>query len=81
MIGPELLIAVFWEKTLFENKRGVGRAVGFGQVQPSTITVVNRFWEKQDGKLMLRSQRTPHRRHPIYATGGVNDGDGVREAH
>ena len=52
LVGPELMIAVFWEETLFENKPGVGGAVGFGQVQPGTIKKVNHFWEKEDGRPM-----------------------------
>src|SRR5262245_17128994 len=43
---PELMIAIFWEETRFENirqsliKRGDnrGRAAGFGQVEPAEIT-------------------------------------------
>jgi hypothetical protein len=49
LLPSELLIAVFWEESVFENKRGVGNAIGFGQVQPGTLDAVNDFWQKQDG--------------------------------
>lgn len=40
---PELLIGIFWEETRFQNKRqitrngGIGRAVGFGQVESQEV--------------------------------------------
>jgi hypothetical protein len=49
LFPPELLAAIFYEETKFQNIPGVGNAVGFGQVQPRTIEMVNHFWEKQDG--------------------------------
>jgi hypothetical protein len=49
---PELLAAIFYEETQFENKRGLGNGIGFGQVQPPSISMVNHFWEQQDGAPM-----------------------------
>jgi hypothetical protein len=44
---PELLTAIFWEETGFQNIRqaGGGPAVGFGQVEAATIKAVNRFFK------------------------------------
>jgi hypothetical protein len=45
---PELLTAIFWEEHgCFKNARqlGGGPAIGFGQVEPATITAVNRFFK------------------------------------
>jgi hypothetical protein len=43
---PELLTAIFWEETGFQNipQTGGGPAVGFGQVERATIKGVNRFF-------------------------------------
>jgi hypothetical protein len=40
---PELLTAIFWEETTFENigQIGAGSAVGFGQVERPSIKMVN----------------------------------------
>jgi len=44
---PELLTAIFWEETGFQNirQRGGGPAVGFGQVERATIKAVNGFFK------------------------------------
>jgi hypothetical protein len=44
---PELLTAIFWEETQFENikQRGGGPAVGFGQIERPTIKDVNSFFK------------------------------------
>jgi len=44
---PELLTAIFWEETGFQNipQFGGGPAVGFGQVERATIKAVNRFFQ------------------------------------
>jgi hypothetical protein len=41
---PELLTAIFWEETNFQNikQMGGGPAVGFGQVERDTIKMVNK---------------------------------------
>jgi hypothetical protein len=46
---PELLTAIFWEETGFQNikQAGGGPAVGFGQVEGATIKAVNRFFKTQ----------------------------------
>jgi hypothetical protein len=46
---PEVLLAIFWEETLFNNIRQPngepGRdGIGFGQVQEDTIKKVNSYW-------------------------------------
>jgi hypothetical protein len=46
----ELILAIFWEESTFSNARQVGwkqGAVGFGQVEPSTVTLAN-IWAKRD---------------------------------
>ena len=42
---PHLMMAIFWEESLFTNRRqiGGGRGVGFGQVEHQ-----NFFWLKQE---------------------------------
>ena len=41
----ELLIGIFWEETMFTNRRQLhGPAVGFGQVEPATIKAVNAYY-------------------------------------
>lgn len=42
----ELLIGIFWEETMFQNRRqmGGGPAVGFGQVEKQIITAVNQHF-------------------------------------
>lgn len=41
----ELLIGIFWEETMFTNRRQLyGPAVGFGQVEPATMKAVNDFY-------------------------------------
>jgi hypothetical protein len=44
---PELLTAIFWEETGFQNipQFGGGPAVGFGQVERATIKAVNFFFK------------------------------------
>jgi hypothetical protein len=44
---PELLTAIFWEETGFQNVKqaGGGPAVGFGQVERGTIKAVNGFFK------------------------------------
>lgn len=42
----ELLVGIFWEETMFTNRKQVhGPAVGFGQVEPPTINAVNKFFK------------------------------------
>ena len=46
----ELILAIFWEESTFTNGRQIGwkqGAVGFGQVEPSTVTLAN-IWAKRD---------------------------------
>jgi hypothetical protein len=46
----ELMMAVFWEESLFDNRRQIGwkaGAVGYGQVEPSSIWLAN-AWAKRD---------------------------------
>jgi hypothetical protein len=46
----ELLLAIFWEESTFTNARQIGwkqGAVGFGQVEPSTVTLAN-IWARRD---------------------------------
>lgn len=46
----ELLLAIFWEESTFTNARQIGwkqGAVGFGQVEPSTVTLAN-LWARRD---------------------------------
>jgi hypothetical protein len=46
----ELILAIFWEESTFTNARQIGwkqGAVGFGQVEPSTVTLAN-IWAKQN---------------------------------
>jgi hypothetical protein len=46
----ELLLAIFWEESTFTNARQIGwkqGAVGFGQVEPSTVTLAN-LWAQRD---------------------------------
>ena len=50
--SDELLLAIFWEETLFENRAQIGGAtgkigLGFGQVQQSTLPLVNQFFSKE----------------------------------
>jgi hypothetical protein len=45
----ELILAIFWEESTFTNARQIGwkqGAVGFGQVEPSTVTLAN-LWAQQ----------------------------------
>jgi hypothetical protein len=46
----ELILAIFWEESTFTNARQIGwkqGAVGFGQVEPSTVTLAN-IWAQQN---------------------------------
>ena len=46
----ELILAIFWEESTFTNARQIGwkqGAVGFGQVEPSTVTLAN-LWAQRD---------------------------------
>ncbi len=46
----ELMMAIFWEESLFSNMRQIGwkvGAVGYGQVEPSSISLAN-LWAKRD---------------------------------
>jgi hypothetical protein len=46
----ELVLAIFWEESTFTNARQIGwkqGAVGFGQVEPSTVTLAN-LWAQRD---------------------------------
>ncbi len=46
----ELILAIFWEESTFTNARQIGwkqGAVGFGQVEPSTVTLAN-LWARRD---------------------------------
>ena len=41
----ELLVGIFWEETMFTNRRQLhGPAVGFGQVEPTTMKAVNDYY-------------------------------------
>jgi hypothetical protein len=43
----ELLIGIFWEETMFQNRKQLhGPAVGFGQIEPATIERLN-TWANQ----------------------------------
>lgn len=56
IFSPELLIAIFWEETRFENikQAGGGPAVGFGQVEPPGVRAacefcgINPAWKPTD---------------------------------
>ncbi len=46
----ELILAIFWEESNFANARQIGwkqGAVGFGQVEPSTVTLAN-IWARDN---------------------------------
>jgi hypothetical protein len=48
IFSDELILAIFWEESTFTNARQIGwkqGAVGFGQVEPSTVTLAN-LWAK-----------------------------------
>lgn len=64
---PELLIAIFWEETRFENKLQVGGGLGisFGQVQPEGIRMGCKLCELSMWK---RQEISPH----------INDEKGVQ---
>jgi hypothetical protein len=50
LFPDELLLAIFWEESAFTNARQIGwkqGAVGFGQVEPSTVTLANLWAEKK----------------------------------
>ena len=41
----ELLLGIFWEETMFTNRKQLqGPAVGFGQVEPTTMKAVNAYY-------------------------------------
>ncbi len=43
----ELLVGLFWEETMFQNRKQLyGPAVGFGQVEPQIIKAVNSHFKK-----------------------------------
>jgi hypothetical protein len=45
--SKELLIGLFWEETMFQNRKQLyGPAVGFGQVEPQIIKVINKHFSK-----------------------------------
>lgn len=45
--SPELLIGIFWEETMFQNRRQLqGPAIGFGQIEPQIIKQVNEWARK-----------------------------------
>jgi hypothetical protein len=46
IFNPEIMIAIFWEESLFENapQRGGGPAVGFGQVEKQEISKINAWF-------------------------------------
>jgi len=45
MFSCELLVGIFWEETMFTNRRQLhGPAVGFGQVEPTTMKAVNDYY-------------------------------------
>jgi hypothetical protein len=50
VLPDELILAIFWEESTFTNARQIGwkqGAVGFGQVEPSTVTLAN-LWAQRD---------------------------------
>ena len=41
----ELLLGIFWDETMFTNRKQLqGPAVGFGQVEPTTMKAVNAYY-------------------------------------
>jgi hypothetical protein len=45
MFSCELLVGIFWEETMFSNRKQLGGpAVGFGQVEPATMRAVNDYY-------------------------------------
>jgi hypothetical protein len=50
----ELLIGIFWEETMFQNRKQLqGPAVGFGQVEPQIIKAVNKFARKNYNETLI----------------------------
>lgn len=50
----ELLIGLFWEETMFQNRKQLyGPALGFGQVEPQNIKLVNDFARRNYSETLI----------------------------
>lgn len=50
----ELLIGIFWEETMFQNRHQLhGSAVGFGQVEPINFAAINKWGSKNYNKTLI----------------------------